>query len=293
MTSRGYQDDGRFLCPYLDTEALGPSGRDAGGRKVVPGCDAFGRSLGPFIDGELDGVRMLRMSRHLETCDDCAIALEEMQSVGQLLRDVPPAEPHQELFAGLAASVVSRSHAESAVSWRATLSRGLDDWHWAIVGGGSIAATFVSTSVLSVILAFGPAPQREDSLSGMMTSLGSPSGYFFVFASPTGQPGEDVRMIQVENGRPTAPRLVSDLVVSREHMPATEAELVAWFQQTVTRDDRVVSLENLGPDQRVVAEALLDEITRLRSRHSESHGRSFQVHEIRLVTSTGVSAKRS
>ena len=41
------------------------------------GCDAYGHDLGPFVDGELDGGRMLRLTRHLEECDACAIALEE------------------------------------------------------------------------------------------------------------------------------------------------------------------------------------------------------------------------
>ncbi len=257
------------------------------------GCEACARDLGPFMDGELDGARMLRMSRHLETCGACAAALAEMQSVGQVLRGLVPADPPAVMFDGLAASVVSRSRAESAVSWRATVSRGLDGWHWAIVGGGAVAATFVSTSLLSVILAFGPAPQREDSLSAMMTDLGSPAGFLFVYASPTGERGQDVVMLQVENGRPAAPRLVSDLVVSRVNGSATEAELVERFQAIVTRAGRVVSLDSLDPEQRAAAGALLDEIQRLRSRQADTSGRSFQVHEVRLVTSTGVSAKRS
>jgi anti-sigma factor RsiW len=257
------------------------------------GCHAFGRDLGLFLDGELDGARMLRMSRHLEVCEECTSALADMRMLGHTLREFAPADPSLSAFDGLAASVVSRSRAESAVSWRATLSRGLGDWHWAIVGGGSIAATFVSTSLLSVILAFGPAPQREDSLSALATNLSSPAGFFFVYASPTGEGGQDVQMLQVENGRPAAPRLVSDLVVSRSHSSATEAELVDRFQQIITRGGRVVSLESLGPEQRVTAEALLDEITRLRSRRMESTARSFDVYEIRLVTGTSVTAKRS
>jgi hypothetical protein len=236
---------------------------------------------------------MLGMSRHLESCDECASGLAQMQAIGQVLRDLPLAEPSTVQFEGLAASVVSRSIAELSVSWRATLARGLDDWHWAIVGGGSLAATFVSTSLLSVILAFGPAPQRDDSLSAMMTDMASPAGFFFVYASPTGQPGQDVLMLQVENGRPAAPKLVSDLVVSRSHASATEAELVARFQQIITRRGRVVSLDSLGPEQRQVADALLDELTRLRSLRVDPNVRSYQVHEMRLVTSTGVSAKRS
>jgi anti-sigma factor RsiW len=273
----------RGSMPSAGTVAAGASG----------GCEAFALDLGPFVDGELDGSRMLRMSRHLETCATCSAALEDMQSVGEVLRGLVPADPPALMLDGLAASVISRSRAESAVSWRATMSRGLDGWHWAIVGGGAVAATFVSTSLLSVILAFGPAPQREDSLSAMMTDLGSPAGFLFVYASPTGEQGQDVVMLQVENGRPAAPRLVSDLVVSRVHGSATEAELVERFQEIVTRGGRVVSLDSLNPEQRATADALLDEIQRLRSRQAETTGRSFQVHEVRLVTSTGVSAKRS
>jgi len=281
-----FRDEGRSVPGF----ASATSRRSAA---APAGCETYARDLGPFMDGELDGSRMLRVSRHLETCDECAVALEDMQSVGHVLRGLVPADPPPVMFDGLAASVISRSRAESAVSWRATMSRGLDGWHWAIVGGGSVAATFVSTSLLSVILAFGPAPQREDSLSAMMTDLGSPAGFLFVYASPTGEQGQDVVMLQVENGRPAAPRLVSDLVVSRVNGSATEAELVERFQEIITRGGRVVSLDSLDPEQREAADALLDEIQRLRSRQAETTGRSFQVHEVRLVTSTGVSAKRS
>ena len=46
-------------------------------------------------------------------------------------------------------------------------------------------------------------------------------------------------------------------------------------------------------EQRQVAEALLDEINRLRARDTAPVGRSVNVHAVRLVTSIGVSAKRS
>jgi len=294
MTSPEYQADGRFLSPFFGREKVPTA---AAVRSSVlstsSGCSTHGRELGLFVDGELDGVRMLRMSRHLDECDDCAAALEDMQSVGELLRELAPAEAQQPDFAGLASSVVCRARAESAVSWRATFARAVDGWHWVIVGGGAVAATFVSTSLLSFILAFGPAPQREDSLSAMATSLSSPAGFFFVYASATDEPGQDVLMLQVENGRPAAPPLVSELVVSEAHRSATEAELVARLQDVIVRHGRVVSLEALGIEQRQVAEALLDEINRLRARDTAPVGRSFNVHEMRLVTSIGVSAKRS
>jgi len=257
-----------------------------------PGCADFRSDLGPFVDGELDGTRMLRMSRHLDECEACARTVTDIQRVGRVLRHDAAPEPPLDVFAGLASSVVSRSRAESNESWRSWLARGCADWHWAIVGVGSVAATFASTSLLSVVLAFGPAPQREDSLSALMTDLGSSSGFLFVYASPTGAAaGRDVLMLQVENGRPAAPPLVSDLVVSQSYQSAPETELVNHLQQVITRDGRIVDLDDLGPQQRQAAEALLDEIRRLRSIPRAPVGRSYNVHEMRLVTSTGVSAK--
>lgn len=254
------------------------------------GCEAYGQDLGPFVDGELDGGRMLRLSRHLEECETCASALEEVQQLGGLLRAGGISDPAPRQFDGFAASVVARSAAERSLSWRGTWERAVDGWHWAIVGGGSLAATVLSTSLLSFMLAFGAAPHREDSLSAMADNMSESSGFLFVYASPVGEPGQDVVMLQVENGRPAAPPLVSDLVVSRTNTPATEAELVARLHELVMRDGRIVSLDALGTEQRLVAEALLDEITRLRAR-TVRPTRSFRVHEMRLVTS--VSAKRS
>lgn len=253
------------------------------------GCDAYGHDLGPFVDGELDGGRMLRLTRHLEECDACAAALEEVQQLGRILRESSPVDARPGRFDGFAAGVVARSVAERSMSWLATWERAIDGWHWVIVGGGSVAATFISTSLLSVILAFG-APHREDSLSAMVDNLSAPAGFLFVYASPAGDPGQDVVMLQVENGRPAAPPLISDLVVSRTNTPATEAELVARLQELITHDGRVISLDALTPERRLVAEALLDEITRLRARTTQPT-RSFRVHEMRLVT--GVSVKRS
>jgi hypothetical protein len=257
---------------------------------TAPGCTSFGCELGSFRDRELDGARMLRLSRHLDECEECASAVADMTVVGESLRSgvgvgeaVSPA-----LFDGFASTVVTRSRAESAVSWRNRLTQGCDDWHWTIVGVGSVAATFVSTSLLSLILAFGPAPQREDSLSALLTNLGSPAGFLFVYASTSD--GLDSELVQVDNGRPAAPRLVSDLVVSQAHQTAPDAELLARFQQLITRHGRIMSLDDLSAEQRLTAEALLDEIIRLASSGRRSFG-PVNVHEMRLVTSTGVSAK--
>lgn len=257
------------------------------------GCPTYRHELGPFIDGELDGMRMLRTSRHVETCAACASALQEMKAVGEALRETVPGDQASDLFDGLAATVISRTRAEQAESWQVTIARGCADWHWAVVGLGSIAATLVSTSLLSFVLAFGPAPQRDNSLSQLATNLGSSPGFLFVSASPSGYyGGDDVVTLQVENGSPVAPRMVVELVASQAHRTASEADLVYLLQQVSTYDGRILSIDELGPEHRLVAEALLDEIRRLRATGRSVGGRSFNVYEMRLVTSTGVSAKR-
>lgn len=259
---------------------------------MAPVACVFLHDLGAFIDGELDGARMLATSRHLDECGECAEALADMQALGRTLRSVVHQDAPPDAFDAMRASVVSLSRAESAESWRAWLARASDGWHWAIVGAGSVAATFVSTSLLSMMLAFGPAPQRDDSLSALVDNLGSSPGYLFVYASPVeDRAGQDVVMLQVENGRPRAPRLVSELVVSRSNKTASEAQLVNHLLNIVTHSGRIVVLDDLSPQQREAAEALLDEIISLGARRS-SAGRSYNVHEMRLVTSTGVSAKR-
>src|SRR5690606_39191752 len=107
--------------------------RERGIDIMTLGCDAYGHDLGPFVDGELDGGRMLRLTRHLEECDACAAALEEVQQLGRILRESSPVDARPGRFDGFAAGVVARSVAERSMSWRATWERAIDGWHWVIV----------------------------------------------------------------------------------------------------------------------------------------------------------------
>jgi len=67
---------------------------------------------------------------------------------------------------GLASGVViSRTLAEQAQSWKAVFDRAVEDWPLVPRGFGSVTAAFVSITFVSAVLHFGPAPQREDSVS--------------------------------------------------------------------------------------------------------------------------------
>lgn len=254
-------------------------------------CDLICRDLSAFVDGELTAARRLRVSRHLESCVACAEALEALALVGGQLRQASAArEVQYPSFDSLASSVISRARAESAMTWRARLTHACDDWHWAIVGGGSLAATFVSTLLVSVILTFGPAPQRDDSLSALMANLSSPPGMLFVCATPTGT-NQDAMLFQVENGQPTASRMTTALaeMVCR---PGSEAEVTGKLAMAVTAaSGHVISLDALRPAQREYIEGLLTEIKRMRATRSPSASRDLAVHEVRLVTGMAVVAK--
>ena len=105
---------------------------------------------------------------------DAASSADALTGLGQMLRGAASEPVEAPEMDGLASGVISRVRAESAQSWRSLAARAADGWHWAIVGGGSVAATFVTTGFVAFILAFGPKPEREDSLAALM-SVDAPS----------------------------------------------------------------------------------------------------------------------
>ena len=50
------------------------------------GCKSLEPFLNAFVDGELGGAEMLRVSQHLEACNECAQEVEGLRGIGGLLR---------------------------------------------------------------------------------------------------------------------------------------------------------------------------------------------------------------
>ena len=259
---------------------------------VAGECPRVARQLEAFVDGELSGADRLFVAQHLELCRTCSSSADALTGLGDILRGAVAADVPTPEMAGLAPGVVSRIAAESAQSWRSLAARAADGWHWAIVGGGSVAATFVTTGFVAFILAFGPKPEREDSLAALMSNLGRAPGMLFLYATPGGDGGDSVLM-QVDNGEPAASILTAALAtpVGLGFQPQTEAELVGALADVLTRKGRVVDLYLMSPEDRRYTESLLDEISRLRFTEPLAIGAALAVHQVRLVTSTGVSAK--
>jgi hypothetical protein len=249
-------------------------------------CAEVMAHLDAFVDNEVPGQVRLRIAEHLDTCASCASEVEALSSVGDVLRASMLPETVIDLrLSGLGPRVVGRVRAEERLSWGRLFARALDGWHWTIVGAGSVIGTFVTTTLLSMILTFGPTPAREDSLSALLGNLGSPPGYLFIEVSPVDS-DQVTELLQVQNGKPTASRLVTALASSSQSPVRSEAEVVEELAATVTRDGRVLSLAAMDRPTRERAEALFTEIANINSRRRvPAIERTLSVRGVRLVTS--------
>jgi hypothetical protein len=254
------------------------------------GCKSLQPLLNAFIDGELGGAEMIRVSQHLEDCDACALEVDSLRGVGGLLRRAAADEAAVPPMLGLAAGVIARIGAEEAQSWRGVLRRGVDDWHWVIVGGGSVAATFVSVVFVAALLLFGPVPIREDSLSALINNLGAPAGRLLIEATPKGDT-KDSMLMEVDNdAKPDgadSPRVVTAML----GLP-TERDYLDALTNALAPQGHLVELSAMPEGYRRYTEWLLDNMNRFRlgDRMVASAG-PLSVYKIRLVTNTAVSAK--
>jgi anti-sigma factor RsiW len=252
-------------------------------------CSPQRLDIAAWIDGELRGDRVLRVLSHLEHCDECAEYAAELRGLGDAIRGNAPVAVAPRALDGLASTVISRTRAEADASWRGLLDRARADGHWLLVGAGSVAATFASTMFLSAILAFGPNPGREDSLSALIANFRAPAGLLFVRVSPIGADQEPT-LLQVDNGGPPASSAAVALA-ARTDTVLTEAELVDAVQAAVTSNGRVLALEAMAPGKRQLAESLLHEVRRRGLTGPMPAGVPLSVHEVRLVAFANVSAK--
>ena len=133
-------------------------------------CAAVMPHLHAFADGELRGETLRGVSQHVDHCESCSDRVVEIGDLGDLLRQTAVVDADPADLAGLADGVVSRIRAEDHESWRGMLERATDDLHWVMVGVGSVAASFVSAVIVSVVIQSGIG-QRADSVAALLNTL--------------------------------------------------------------------------------------------------------------------------
>jgi hypothetical protein len=216
--------------------------------------------LGALLDGELSGAEMLRVTGHIERCADCSDEFGGLRAVGDLLRTSALAVPSPAM-PGLVDSVVTRVQAEEAQSWRGFLHRGVDDWHWVIVGLGSVTATFLVSLVAAAVLWFGPAPGRNDSLAAVLNGHGAGSAVFVVWNDSGDWDGMLERI--ASGGSATGHRPRGDMARAA-FFGATEQELTGALSEAFTGQGHFVTLDAMSEGDRRYTEELLYQIQKIR-----------------------------
>lgn len=249
-------------------------------------CDLIRDDLDAFSDGELRGDDLRRVSEHVSSCRSCTDELHARAAVGESVRGALGVNAVA-VPAGLASGVVARVRAESALSWRALLARAVEDWHWAIVGGGAVSATFASALFCSALLVFGTAARQADSLSALGSRLAESPGVMYAEVSRPGrQPA--VMLVQLETSAEPSEPYPSVFSLDRND---EERLMVSALAETLARSGRV-EWTSMSADTRKQAEWLLDNIMRLRSSEPNvgPYG-ALRVYRLHLITNTAVTAK--
>ncbi len=67
-------------------------------------CRRVSHLISAYVDGELTGVEMLEVRKHLSACSECASEYESLRSTKALLAGLPTAKPRE----GFSARILSR-----------------------------------------------------------------------------------------------------------------------------------------------------------------------------------------
>jgi anti-sigma factor RsiW len=250
---------------------------------ITADCDAIRDDLDAFVDGELRGAELRYVAAHLEACVRCGEEVDTRRTLGGLIRESVADGYHHPIPGGLSAGVVARVRAESYFSWRGVLARGFDDWHWVMVGGGAVCATFVSMLLCSAILLLGTSRPQAGSLSSLGTALLASSGS--LYAEVSQGTGNALILVQLDRGAGSATPLPSGWGDSAEQ------QLVEALGQVLVRRGNLVELASMPEQERRYAEWLLDRISEARrSAPAVSPMGPLTVHRLHLITNTDVKA---
>lgn len=232
---------------------------------TVVHCGSVRPLLGALVDGELSGAEMLRVAGHLDVCGACTSEVDELREVGDLMRGIASRDELPALE-GFADGILTRTRAEQEQSWSRLFGRAVEDWHWAIVGFGSVTATSLMTLFVAAVVLFGPGPGRSDSLAAVLNDFGRSTTSFVVLDQAENWDGASGHVNWVASGR-TPPRAAF-------LGGSPERDLVRALSETVRGTNR------LTVNERQYVEMLLDQISDIRWNPSEA----------RLISSITVSA---
>jgi hypothetical protein len=251
---------------------------------ITADCDLIRDEFDAFVDGELRGAELRRVTDHLDTCRACQDEIEVRRQLGGLIRESVASAYQHPVPPGLAAGVVARTRAENYFSWRAELGRAVEDWHWVIVGGGAVTSTFVVMMLCAFILLFGTATPNAASLSSLGNNMRTSPGSLYAEVS---QKGSGVVLVQLDTGE----EIITEPPPMLRRSDETR-QLVDALGQTLGSGNRPVESSTMTETDRRYAEWLLENIARLmREDPTVNPVSPLTVYRLHLVANADVTAK--
>jgi hypothetical protein len=139
-------------------------------------CNATKRRLQSYYDEELSFSDQIAVDGHLEWCDHCAAALEELRETGQALRGLSAHRDNllsYEESGVFTSALVNRLKVEEQASLFAWLRTMFEDMHLVYAGLGAAGATALCVVIMLGMMRFATAG-RPDSLAAIVNVLATP-----------------------------------------------------------------------------------------------------------------------
>ena len=140
-------------------------------------CPAARRRLHAYHDAELPVSDQIAVSDHLDWCEACASAFEELQSLRVVLRSAmrerKSSIEDNEDDPRFRESIVSRLKAEDSVSFTSRIHGMFEDMRLVYAGLGASVAAIACVLMMLNMMRFVKEDQRPDSLAAIMSTLAS------------------------------------------------------------------------------------------------------------------------
>jgi len=242
-------------------------------------CVATRRRLDAYHDRELSIQDQIRVSSHLEWCDDCAAIHASMRSVGAVLRAAAPGRSVASVdeAAWFNMDVVSRAKAEHDASIMTCVREAFEDMRLVYVGLSTAGAVAVCLVVMMGMMHFA-GDYRPDSLAAILSVMATP------FECETTS--------EIPDALACRARWVERFQRANE---TAEQDAVFTLDAIVIHDGRVANLSVLRASRRdasghaEVIEELLDTVSRARSMQQPTE---LSGEMVRMVTTETVRATK-
>jgi len=229
-------------------------------------CSSVRRRLTAFHDRELPVPALIAIEAHLEGCPPCAREAERLEEIGEALRFGAGIlqQGETEDLAGLEPGVISRMNAENAESWSARFGRTFEDMHLVWIGLSSAMATVICSALALACLHYA-APERDDSLAGIIAAMASSKANL-------------VRQVPADT--------YDDVVANALVRTMSEDEVVSALAAVVTREGRLVDLRATGDRDRQEILDLMNAASA--ARFDQTNGSQLPVNMVWILAHTTV-----